>query len=83
MPNNVAITVPARGTRAIMLPNFLFSLLKAAYSWKVGHLSSLLNTVEESDYFVTDEFRTAGCDWLEPVEKGMSIAGNDVFLIIR
>ncbi len=45
-------------------------------------VSSLLNTVEESDYFVTNEFRTAGCDRHKPVEKGMSIAGIYVFLII-
>ncbi len=49
---------------------------------RVG-VSSLLNTVEESDYFVTNEFRTAGCDRHKPVEKGMSIAGIDVFLVIR
>ena len=42
----------------------------------------VLNAVEESDYFITDEFLTAGCDRHEPVEEGMSIAGIYVFLII-
>ena len=45
-------------------------------------VSSLLNTVEESDYFVTNEFRAVGCNRHEPVIEGMSIAWIYVFLII-
>ncbi len=45
-------------------------------------VSSLLNTVEESDYLVTNEFRAAGCNRHEPVIEGMSLAGIYVFLII-